>query len=250
MFVAQTLPIVAVVVLAPAMLVLMALGERTARRYRESPAGPVEAAVLALLGLLLGFQFAGSSNRLDARRQLVLREANSIGTAYLRLDLLPAEDQAALRPLLRDYATLRVRMVQAPDTAAALAVDAESRALQSVIWSRAVAACQKSPSPAVTSLVLASLNDMIDVTADRMVAAHTHTPVLVVALLLTVAALSAFLVGYSTHGPARPWLVRGLFTVVVACTLYVTFDMEFPRTGLIQVGAADDAMAATLAGMK
>lgn len=247
---ADTLPPLIAAVLVPVMLGLMIAGERAARRFREAPAGPVEAAVLALLGLLLGFQFAGAAGRLDARRQLVLREANAIGTAYLRVDLLSDDDQAALRPMFRDYTTLRVRMVKARYATDAVAIDAEARALQGAIWSRSVAACQKAPSPATQSLVLTSLNDMIDVTSERMVAAHTHTPIPVVLLLVTVAALSAFLVGYSTHGPSRPWLVRVLFTVVVVGTLYVTFDMEFPRSGLIQVGAADDAMTATLAGMR
>jgi hypothetical protein len=250
MLLAQVLPIVAVVVLAPAMLLLMVAGERTAHRYREVPAGPVEAAVLALLGLLLGFQFAGASNRLDARRQIIVREANTIGTAYLRVDLLPPDDQPALRSLFREYTTLRLKLIESRTTEEVLSRDAASRAIQGEIWSRSVAACQKTPSPATQTLVVSALNDMIDVTTERSVAAHTHTPVVVTALLLSVSLLSAFLVGYSTHGPSRPWLVRVLFTAVVAGTLYVTFDMEFPRSGLIQVGAADDAMTATLAGMK
>src|SRR5271168_4292723 len=55
--------------------------------------GTIDAAVFALLGLLLGFSFAGAMSRFEARRELIVREANAIGTAYLRIDMLPSNDQ-------------------------------------------------------------------------------------------------------------------------------------------------------------
>ena len=62
--------------------------------------GVIEAAVFALLGLLLGFSFAGGTSRLDAKRQLIIQEANAIGTAYLRLDQLPTSEQPGSTPLI------------------------------------------------------------------------------------------------------------------------------------------------------
>ncbi|WP_439627954.1 DUF4239 domain-containing protein [Gemmata sp.] len=246
----ESLPFLVAAGLLPAMLALMAAGDRAARRTGPPQSGPVDAAVLALLGLLLGFQFAGASNRLDARRQIVVREANAIGTAYLRIDLLPPEEQPPLRVLFRAYTAKRIDMVQAGGAEQAVAADAESRQMQNEIWTRAVAACRRAPSPATEMLVLPPLNDMFDVTTDRLTAAHTHTPLLVVALLLGVTLTSGFLVGSATSGSHRAWPLRALFAVVVVGTLYVTLDMEFPRVGLIRVWEADGAMAATLAGMK
>ena len=63
--------------------------------------GTIDAAVFALLGLLLGFSFAGAMSRFDSRRQLIVNEANAIGTAYLRIDLLPAAEQPEIRTLFR-----------------------------------------------------------------------------------------------------------------------------------------------------
>ncbi len=74
--------------------------------------GPIEAAVFALLGLLLGFSFAGGTTRLDARRQQIAQEANAIGAAYLRLDLLPAAYQPAMRQLFREYVDARLRVYE------------------------------------------------------------------------------------------------------------------------------------------
>src|SRR5262245_21534433 len=65
--------------------------------------GAVEGAVFALMGLLVAFTFSGAASRLEGRRQLIVEEANNIGTAYLRLDLLPPEPRADLQEKLRRY---------------------------------------------------------------------------------------------------------------------------------------------------
>src|SRR5579859_4160998 len=82
------------------------IGRRNSEKYTETAhegVGVIEAAVFALLGLLLGFSFSGGTSRLDTKRQLVIQEANAIGTAYLRLDELPANEQAEMRRLFRQY---------------------------------------------------------------------------------------------------------------------------------------------------
>src|SRR5262245_36707693 len=59
--------------------------------------GTIDGAIFGLMGLLIAFSFSGAASRFDGRRHLILEESNTIGTAYLRLDLLPAEAQAALK---------------------------------------------------------------------------------------------------------------------------------------------------------
>ena len=107
------------------------LSRPSSRRHPEvthEGIGVVEAAVFALLGLLLGFSFADGTSRLEARRQLIVQETNAISTAYDRLDLLPASDQPAMRHLFREYLDARLRVyaklpdLKAVDHAAAIAV--------------------------------------------------------------------------------------------------------------------------------
>ena len=81
------------------MLVCLEVGYRIGsygvERHQElehEGTGAIEAAVFALLGLLLAFTFGGAMTRLETRRELIVQEANAIGTAYLRLDVLPAAD--------------------------------------------------------------------------------------------------------------------------------------------------------------
>jgi hypothetical protein len=100
------LAIAAAVGLFGAVLGFLELGRRLGTRWRES-SGPsrghaaIEGAVFALMGLLIAFTFSAAQGRLDARRRLLIDEANAIGTAYLRIALLPAKAQPALRDDLR-----------------------------------------------------------------------------------------------------------------------------------------------------
>jgi len=121
--------------------------------------GTIEAAVFALLGLLLGFTFADGISHLDRRRELIVQEANAIGTAYLRLDLLQAGQQPEMRHLFREYLDARLRVYEKlPDLNAADQELALGAQLQHEIWSKAVVAGLADPSQHVARLLLPALN--------------------------------------------------------------------------------------------
>ncbi len=240
------------------MLALQEVGHRVGRRRakkataaEESSAGVVDGAVFALLGLLLAFQFAGAAGRLDKRREIVVQEANAIGTAYLRLDLLGSEQQSELRDLFRRYTDARIRMYDVlPDLAAAEVEKTTSQTLQGEIWSRAVAACRGGATPPAL-LLLPALNEMIDVTTTREISARTHVPPLVVALLFAVALMSALLAGVAMpRDQERNLLHMVVFAAVTAILVYAILDLEYPRLGFIQIGAADQALRDTRQMMK
>ncbi len=97
------------------MLLMLTLGQFLGRRSRaeetdadRSRLTGVEAAIFGLMGLMIAFTFSGASARYEMRRQLIVEEANAIGTAYLRLDLLPAASQPALREKFRRYVETRI----------------------------------------------------------------------------------------------------------------------------------------------
>ena len=64
--------------------------------------------VLGLLALLIGFTFSIALSRYESRRELVVKEANAIGTTWLRMQLLDAGDRARMEALLRRYVDARV----------------------------------------------------------------------------------------------------------------------------------------------
>jgi ABC-type uncharacterized transport system permease subunit len=206
--------------------------------------GTIGAAVFALLGLLLGFTFANGISHLDQRRELIVHEANAIGTAYLRLDLLPVSQQTELRRLFREYLNTRLEVYQQlPDVNAVERHLTRGSELQQEIWSKAVMASQTDPTQNVARLLLPALNDMIDVTTSRTIALHTHLPPLIFGLSIIVALLSALLAGYDMAKRRRRSSLHGLlYAVVIALTVFTFLDLDYPRFGLIRLDAADSAL--------
>jgi len=146
-----------------------------------------KSACLVFSGPLLWFSFSGGTSRLDTKRQLIVQEANAIGTAFLRLDLLAASNQPEIRRLFREYLYTRLRVYEKlPDLQAAEQELARAEKIQQDIWSRAVVASRDDPSQNTARLLLPALNEMIDITTSRTIALHTHLPPLIFALLMGV----------------------------------------------------------------
>jgi hypothetical protein len=243
------------------MLALLALGRhKGARRAAEAEGGEsqaglgaVDGAVFGLLGLLVAFTFAAAEGRFTQRRQQIVEEANAIGTAYLRLDLLPDEARDRLREQFKRYLDLRIETYRnAANLEVAMAALARSNALQGEIWAQATASCQSAPVAAACHLLLPALNDMIDITTTRLFATRMHQSPLVFAMLTAVALVSALLAGYGMGGTRG----RGVrlhmlaYAAVMAMTVYVILDLEFPRLGLIRIDTADQVMVELRQGMK
>jgi hypothetical protein len=207
--------------------------------------GMAEGAVFGLLGLIIAFTFTGAVSRFQERRNLITEEANAIGTAYLRLDLMPSEAQPALRDLLRQYIDLRLitylTALEDADTAAKLA---QTDALQAEIWTTSVSqSIEPRAHPDAGKLLLPALNSMFDIRTTRIMATHNHPPAIVFSLLIGLSLTGAFLVGYgiSTH-TERVWLHTAVLAFVLALSLYLIIDLEYPRLGLFRVDDADQVL--------
>jgi hypothetical protein len=240
-------PVSAIFVL-PVMLVLLEMGRRF-RIFHKSPAesGAIEGAIFALFGLLLAFTFSGAIARYDTHRQLIVEESNDIGTAYLRLDLLPAAAQPELRQLFRDYTSSRLHLY---DTVTQ-EISPASRQLQHEIWEKSVVAAN-SPGAKVdaTKLLLPALNAMIDVTATRQNAFNMHPPAVVFLLLFAFSGGSAFLAGYSMTAHNRGWFYMIALAMAVTATVYATLEIEYPRRGLIRFTDIDQTLVDLRNSMK
>jgi hypothetical protein len=231
------------------------IGARRAAKDHEGRPGmsAVEGSVYGLMGLLLAFTFSGATTRFEARRHLIVEETNAIGTAYLRIDLLPPETQPAMRENFRNYLDSRLEVYRMlPDLEAAKAELARATETQGVIWRQATAAVRMGNSPpAAVSLVLSSLNQMIDITTTRTDAARTHPPFVIFAMLFGMALIGSLVAGYGmSAAKKRNWLYMLGFPLVIAAVVFVIIDMEFPRAGLIQVKSADQMLVELRESMK
>ena len=208
-------------------------------------AGPIEAAIFGLLGLLLAFTFSGAASRFEERRHLIAEETNAIGTAYLRIDLLPADVQPELRQLFRSYLDTRLQTYRnAGDANAMRAQLAAGTQLQRQIWDRSVAASRQPEMPnSVATLVIPALNQMIDITTSRTVATQNHPPTIIYVLLAGLSLVSALLAGYvMCDTKVRSWFYMLIIAGTISLTFYVIMDLEFPRLGLIRIDAADQTL--------
>jgi hypothetical protein len=226
--------------LLPAMLLLLELGRRFRINHKiPTESAVIEGAIFALFGLLLAFTFSGAAARYDTHRQLLIEETNDIGTAYLRLDLLPPAAQPALRQLFRDYTTSRLGLYNAVSEE----ISPGTQHLQREIWQQSVAAVSASGASAdAAKLLLPSLNAMIDITSTRQNAFNMHPHTVVFLLLFAFSCGAAFLAGYSLTAEARSWFYMVAFAVAITATVYATLEIEYPRQGLVRLTHMDQSL--------
>jgi hypothetical protein len=202
----------------------------------------VGAALLGILALLLGFTMSMAVSGFEVRKQLVLDEANAIGTSVLRAQLLPAPEGPEIGNLLRQYINVRVQYGTSGDDLARLNdLHAESGHLQTELWIRAAAYAQKDPNPVKAGLLLQSLNEAIDLETARWTTFQNRVPQNVIYVDAMVGLLAAVLVGYLFGANGR----RNIFsmcvlTLAITLVLSVIIDLDRPRSGFI--GASQQPM--------
>ena len=242
------------------MLLVLETGRRIGKRYYSMEESDhhrgnrilVESAIYGLLGLLIAFTVSGAANRFDARRTLTVQEANAIGTAYLRLDLLPAAAQPELRRKFRRYTEARLAVFRLlPDFEASNAEAIRANELQRSIWNEVIAALPGVPQSA-TLMLLPALNEMFDITSSRAIAGQAHTPLVILCALAVLALFCCLLAGYGLAGenPLGSALRMIGFALIVTLTIFVILDLDYPRVGLIRLDYADQALIDVLAGMR
>ena len=227
------------------------IGRRSAASHES--VGSLEAAVFALMGLLIAFTFSGALSRFDQRRAQIVDEANAIGTAWLRIDTLPASAQPKLRQTMRDYVDSRIATYKKlPDIKAAQEELARSQSLQNEIWSQTQAALRLPDARANADvLMLPALNQMFDLTTVRVMATQMHPPMVIYAMLIGLALISALLAGYQSAGArVHDWMHSVGFALIIALTVYVILDIEYPRMGFVRLDAIDQVLVNVRAGMK
>ena len=198
------------------------LGRRTRTRILDSESiriGPSVTATLALLGFMLAFTFSSVVGNMAERRQLVLEEANVIGTAYLRADLLNAQDREQIKKRLYDYLSLRVELVQNYEDASIPEIILELENIQHELWQVSVESARKNPTP-VESLFLQSLNEVIDLHQMRIAAVFYHRmPTILWVSLLGLAILAMVIGGYDAG------LIGGKRSAIATLTFSLAFSL-------------------------
>jgi hypothetical protein len=203
------------------------------KEEKEAPVGTMVGASLGLLAFILAFTFGMAAERFETRRQVVLDEANAIGTTYLRAEMLPERGEQ-IRALLRDYVDTRLEAVRSGNIAEAVR---QSENIQSQLWTDAVGVGEKNPNSIVVGLFVQSLNEMIDLHAKRLQAGlRSRIPGAIWVGLLAVAVLSLAAMGYLEGLPGSRRSLA-VFAVAVAFSVVIELiaDLDRPRGGVLRV---------------
>lgn len=210
-------------------------------RERRQKAGGKEAdafamtTVLGLLALLIGFTFSIALSRYEARRDLVVKEANAIGTTWLRLQLLDEADRARLQPLLRNYVDARIDFGKTKTADDELRQYQRTEALQAELWNAVMAIVAPFRDSPRASLIVTTTNDAIDLAEERFALRQAHIPPRILRMLATFALLAAGMVGYERGYQRKTTTV--LFVLLTLAVMLV-IDLDRPTTGATVVPQA------------
>ncbi len=200
----------------------------------DESAAAVVGATLALLAFLIVFQVGIAADRFDARRQFVVEEGQAVGTAYLRAGFLPESEQGAIRELLEEY--IDIRLAAANGTAPVESVVARSEEIHAELWDITQPAALADPGSELNPLFIESLNQVIEVHADRIAALLNRFPTSVWLAIFFAAALSVAVVGFHTGLDGERNLVAVLALVLVtSAVILLMVDLDRPQEGLLQV---------------
>jgi hypothetical protein len=202
----------------------------------REPFGVLQAALLGVVGLILAFGLTLAVGRYQDRRATTVAEANAIGTTYLRAQLIAEPARSQSLDLLRRYASLAVRLSnKVPNSPEARRTAAAEGLLQRRLWRLAGQAIAAEPLASAPRLYVDSLNSTIDQQSVRVASLNNRVPGAVLGLEVIGAAVALGLLALHIS-----ILGRGLVPMLAAATLVtllllVTFDLDRPTRGLIEV---------------
>ncbi len=235
--------------ISTALLISMAVaietGFRIGRKCQESASAAakshinaIQGSIIGILALVLGFTFSLALQRFDSRSEAVVDEANSIGTAYLRAQLLPAALREVAQAQLREYIDLRVQdgaLTEANHGARDAILEKAAQAQMS-IWNHALQAAAQEPNPVTSGLFVQSVNGLIDSFGKRVAALDRHVPEVVLLLLYGTFLLTGGIVGYTAGVSGhRPSMISYIMVALIVALVFIIIDLDRPRRGFILV---------------
>ena len=203
-------------------------------------------ATLTLLSLIVGFTFSMASSRYDQRKNYEEDEANAIGTAYSRAELLPSADAVKIQRLLREYTELRIRFYSPPELQRPAQLKRDTIERQSELWKVAAAAATTAPS-ATTALAVAAINDAINSEGFAQAAAWNRIPLAAWVLMYMLGVIASVMIGIRFRNDAKQYGLVLVMPGIVATALFLIADIDCPGRGTIRVAPENlIALVATL----
>jgi hypothetical protein len=207
----------------------------------------VRGSTAAVVAFLIGFAFSGAASRFIERVDIIVKEANALGTAYLRADTIAEPQRGELKVALREYTADRVQLLSREHRDQIQPLLAKVSGLHERMWRAGIkATLDNAPLMAV---VLPPINEVIDLHSTHLSMARRHLPLPLMAALLGTAAIGVGLMGFGNGRAGRRFsLLDSVYGAVLAVALWMTIDLDYPGIGVIGLG--NRSLVETLAAMK
>jgi hypothetical protein len=194
----------------------------------------VRASTAALVAFLIGFAFSGAASRFIDRLDIIVKEANALGTAYLRADTIAEPQRSELKAALKEYTADRIQLLSGERRDQIEALLAKVGGLHQRMWQAAIKGTKENAP--LMAVVLPPINEVIDLHATHLAMARRHLPLPIIAVLLGAAAISIGLIGFANGRVGRRFsLLDAVYGVVLSLALWVTIDLDYPGIGIITV---------------
>jgi hypothetical protein len=212
------------------------LGSTT--RSKDEPfdrqVGLVRTSTAALVAFLIGFAFSGAASRFIDRQDIIVKEANALGTAYLRADTIAEPQRSELKAAIKEYTDDRVTLLSREGRGQIEALLAKVSGLHERMWKSVIEATRDNAP--LMAVVLPPINEIIDLHSMHLAMARRHLPVPIMAMLLGTAAIGVGMIGFGNGRVGRRFSVLdAVYGIALAAALWMTIDLDYPGIGLIRV---------------
>lgn len=231
-----------------------ALGVRHLKQHSQQKLEVVtvaESAVFGLLALLVAFTFSGAYDRFESRKMHLVEEANVFDTAYNYIDLIPENMQPELRDNMRKYFEAYIQAFNDIPYMSQVKADLQTaQYYENKIWHLTVKSCDESTNKTLAQIYIPAFSNMFEKAHMGYYITQIHPPYIIFALLICLAALGAFLVGYTSAENIKKHPLHSIcYVLLTAFTIYVIINIEFPRIGFINLGTFDNILLEVLKNM-
>ncbi len=205
--------------------------------------GPTEGSLLGLTALLLSFTFGMAATKYESRRQLIVQEANDIGTTILRCDMYPDSARNLLRADIKNYLETRIDYYADGDKEDMIKlVLLQADSISARIWKTTSALSFDQSNRSATEQMVPAVNSMIDIVSTREAARISVVPRMILVVLSILIIVSAFLSGYGSKNLERNKVLVMAFAIMTTLALYLVVDLDKPRQGFVNLNAAEQLL--------
>jgi hypothetical protein len=214
----------------------MMTGLRPFQSFADENINPIEGSLLGLLALLLAFTFSMSASRYEARRNVMVSEANDIGTVILRCDLYPDSTARKLKMYLKDYVESRINYFQAGESKSKenTAIEATER-IGKQIWAEVALASKTKDNLVASNQMIPALNAMLDIVTNRSAEKNATVPDSILWLMFLLCIICSFIVGFHPSKSKNRFVISIVFSLMVSACIHLIIDLDRPRKGLINM---------------